>query len=240
MTEQNLTPPQIAHAGSGFEPHKYKDEPYTGHCATCGAAVDGQAVPIAEIENPTFSNHADFMRFGKHVCPACAWLYGAGKGKPGNFMATPNRYEQLVISLDSVVEDKRPWLEAVRDLAALPSDTPVCGVLTTDIKPRLWPRMAAGTAAVPNLFVHAPDYDLSKPVSFALSDLLDIIETVLQALSLGFSKTNCYRGLPHDYARYSKHLAAAHDLERRLKPLRDNPAFIPAVLTAGIKKGSKK
>lgn len=236
-----LSPPQIAHSGSQNEAHKYPSEPVDGGCcATCGAILSNEAVHISEIENPTFSNHADFMRYGsKHVCHACAWLYGAGKGKPGNFLATPDKYELLVISLDSVVADKRPWLEAIYDLQKLPPETPVCGVLTTDIKPRLWPRMIAGTAARPNLLVHALDYDISTPVAFQLTELLQIIDEIIPALQLGFSKTNCYRGLVNDYARFSKQPDVTLAIEQRLSPLRKHPAFIPAVLMAGIQKGKK-
>ncbi len=236
-----LTATQIAHAGSGYEPPKFElSQIEDGHCACCGAAINGDAVHIKEIENPTFSNHADFLRWGKYVCPACAWLYGAGKGKPGNFLATPDKYETLVISLDSVVEDKRPWLSAIYDLAKLPPDTPVCGILTTDIKPRLFPRMVSGTAAKPNIFVHAGDYDISQPVQFDLQDLLQIIDVVLSALQLGFSKTNCYRGLFNDFNKFSKNVEQAYAIEQQLAQWRGNPAFIPAVLISGISKGKTK
>ena len=141
-----FTAPQITWHGAGRPALVYDVTTHHGHCATCGAAIDGVAVHIKEIECPTLTQHADFIAHGQHVCPACAWLYGAGKGKPGNFIATPDKYEQAVISLSSVVEDKRPWLTIIREIAKLPSDTPVCGVLTTDVKPRLWPRMQAATA----------------------------------------------------------------------------------------------
>jgi len=52
-------------------------------CATCASEISG-GVPISKIENPTFSQNADYLRFGTHVCQACAWLYWAGKGKPGS------------------------------------------------------------------------------------------------------------------------------------------------------------
>ena len=236
-----LTATQIAHAGSGYEPPKFElSQIENGHCACCGATINGDAVHIKEIENPTFSNHADFLRWGKHVCMACAWLYGAGKGKPGNFLATPSKYETLVISLDSVVEDKRPWLSAIYDLAKLPPDTPVCGILTTDIKPRLFPRMVSGTAAKPNIFVHAADYDISQPVQFDLQDLFQIIDIILPALQLGFSKTNCYRGLFNDFNRFSKNVGQTYEMEQRMAQWRGNPAFIPAVLISGISKGKTK
>ena len=78
--------PQIAWHGAGCPTPNYDITAHHGHCATCGAAIDGVAVHIKEIECPTLTQHADFMAHGQHVCPACAWLFGAGKGKPGNFI----------------------------------------------------------------------------------------------------------------------------------------------------------
>ena len=92
-----FTAPQITWHGAGRPALGYDVTTHHGHCATCGAAIDGVAVHIKEIECPTLTQHADFMAHGQHVCPACAWLYGAGKGKPGNFIATPDKYEQAVI-----------------------------------------------------------------------------------------------------------------------------------------------
>lgn len=99
--------------------HPYTDEACDTVCATCAAAIT-HGVPLTQIETPTTANHADYFRFGsKHVCPACAWLFDAGKGRPGNYIATPGRMEYAVISLESVVTDKRPWLR-IYDQAADP------------------------------------------------------------------------------------------------------------------------
>ena len=190
-----FTAPQIAWHGAGCPTPNYDITAHHGHCATCGAAIDGVAVHIKEIECPTLTQHADFMAHGQHVCPACAWLFGAGKGKPGNFIATPDKYEQAVISLSSVVEDKRPWLTIIREIAKLPSDTPVCGVLTTDVKPRLWPRMQAATVGAFGLYVYSPDHDLSAFVTMDLPELLQAIDTIILALGEKFSKTEIKRGL---------------------------------------------
>ena len=189
-----FTAPQITWHGAGRPALGYDVITHHGHCATCGAAIDGVAVHIKEIECPTLTQHADFMAHGQHVCPACAWLFGAGKGKPGNFIATPDKYEQAVISLSSVVEDKRPWLTIIREIAKLPSDTPVCGVLTTDVKPRLWPRMQAATVGAFGLYVYSPDDDLSAFVPMDLSELLQAIDTIIPALEEKFSKTEIKRG----------------------------------------------
>ncbi len=237
-----LTAPQLAWTAAGCpRPNeKYKLSPHVGICSTCGTTIDGDAVAISEIDSPTFSNHADFFRFGgSHVCLACGWLYGAGKGKPGNYIATSGRYEQAVISLDSVVNDKRPWLEIIRDLQRLPADTPVTGVLTTDVKPRLWPRAQLCTVGSFGLYVHCPDYDVSQHVDCDLSDLLLIIGLMLPALGAGFAKASVWYGLYRDHARMTKHLEDACQWEAQLQQYRKHPAFLPALLMAGVTKEAK-
>lgn len=155
-------------------------------CATCAAEIP-MGVPISKIENPTFSQNADFLRYSKHVCVACAWLYWAGKGKPGNFIAAGSSYAQLVISHESVVENKEPWFKALNRIADMPTDTLACGVLTTDVKPRLWPRTKLATVGNFGLYVHAQDYDLSAYVEFDLFECLRISELIRAPLISGYS-----------------------------------------------------
>lgn len=220
---------------------KYKESEFSGVCTTCGATVDGIGVAVSEIDNAAFSNHADFFRFGTtHVCQGCAWLFGAGKGRPGNFIATPSSYEQTVISLDSVVEGKRPWIEVVRELTKLPHDTPVTGVLTTDVKPRLWPRAQVATIGRFGLFVHCPDYDTSRYIDFNLTDLLDLIDLMRQPMMQGFSKRSMYFGLMQDYKQFQKNPEQVLKWENALAKWRKNPAFLPAMLIAGVTKEEKK
>lgn len=214
-------------------------EDVSGVCATCAAEIN-QGVPIGRIENPTFSQHADFLRYSKHVCAGCAWLYWAGKGKPGNFIAVGDKYQQLVISHESVVEDKEPWFSALNRIALLPPETLVCGVLTTDVKPRLWPRTKLATVGRFGLYMHAPDYDLSAFVDFDLSECLRISALMREPLVAGYSKASIYHGLLTDFNRSSKYLARSFGWESELKECRGNPAFIPALLISGVTKEDKK
>lgn len=91
--------------------HPYTEEPTATVCATCAAPIES-GVHLAQIETPATANHADYFRFGsKHICPACAWLFAVGKGRPGNYIATPDGLEYAVISLESAAERpaKRRW-----------------------------------------------------------------------------------------------------------------------------------
>lgn len=208
-------------------------------CATCGIQTNS-GIPISSIENPTFSQHADFMRYSKHVCYGCAWLYWSGKGKPGNFIAAGGQYHQLVISHESVVEDKMPWIKRLKMVAQMPFETLVSGVLTTDVKPRLWPRTRLATVGDFGLYVHAPDYDLSDYVRFDLHKCLALSESFSPILVSGFAKMSIYHGLLRDYARAGKNLAQTIGWENQIKSIRATPEFIPALLISGVTKEDKK
>lgn len=225
---------------AGCPDHPYTEEPTAAPCATCGTMTD-KGIALAQIETPTTSGHADLFRFGtRHVCPACAWLFAAGKGKPGNYIAAGSSFEYAVISLESVVEDKRPWLDILRSIAELPADTPVAGVMTTDVKPRLWHRARAATIGRFGLYLHCPDYDVSEWRSFDLMDCLALIDTITAPLSSGFAKASIYHGLLRDYARASKDMAQAFAWEAEISAHRHLPHFLPAIIAAGVTKEQKR
>lgn len=221
---------------AGTPPHPYAEERVEALCATCGALTP-TCVPLAQIETPTTSAHADLFRFGtRHVCPACAWLFAAGKGRPGNYMAAGGKFEHLVVSAASIVADKRPWRQALRDVATMPLDALVTGVMTTDVKPRLWPRTRLASIGRFGLYIHCPDYDVSEWRLFDLGACVALIEQVETILSQGFSKTVIYHGLLGDYARTIKRPAQALAWEEMLAAQRKLPHFLPALIAAGIVK----
>lgn len=224
---------------AGCPPSPYGDEVAATVCATCAATI-AAGVPLAQIETPSTADHANYFRFGsKHVCAACAWLYAAGKGRPGNYIATPGRMEYTVISLESVVEHKRPWIEVLADIAELPAATVVAGVMTTDVKPRLWPRVRLATVGRFGLYVHAPDYDVSEWRQFSLAACLDLVDVMVEPLVAGYAKASLYHGLLRDHARASRDLARAMAWDSRLLPHRGQPHFLPALIAAGVTKEQK-
>lgn len=236
----DMTAPLHTWHAAGRPPHPYDEEAAATVCATCAVPITA-GVPLAQIETPSTADHANYFRFGsKHVCPACAWLYAAGKGRPGNYIATPGRMEYAVISLESVVEDKRPWIEVLADVAALPVGTPIAGVMTTDVKPRLWPRVRLATVGRFGLYVHAPDYDVSEWRGFNLSACLDLISVMVEPLTSGYAKASLYHGLLRDHARASRDPARALAWDARLAPHRGQPHFLPALIAAGVTKETKK
>lgn len=226
-------------AGSPKPP--YNLEACDAVCATCAAAIT-VGVPLSQIETPTMSNHADYFRFrfgGKYVCQACAWMFSAGKGRPGNFIATPGRMEYTVIS-PSTAEGKRPWIDVLADIASMPPETPVAGVMTTDVKPRLWPRVRLATVSRFGLYIHAGEYDISEWREFGLLACLDLIGEMIAPLKAGYAKASLYHGLFRDYARSSRDPALAMEWEAKLSQHRGKPHFLPALIAAGVRKESKR
>ena len=148
--------------------------------------------------------------------------------------------EYAVISLESVVADKRPWIEVLSDIAALPPETPVAGVMTTDVKPRLWPRVRLATVGRFGLYVHAGDYDVSEWREFSLPKCLDLIGKMIAPLKAGYAKASLYHGLFRDHARSSRDPARALEWDVQLAAHRSQPHFLPALIAAGVTKESKK
>lgn len=229
---------QIAWAGAGRPAAPCDLVAASGVCACCGGNLDGHGVTLADIETPTTSGHADLFRFGsQYVCHACAWLFFSGKGRPGNFIATPASFETTVISMDSVVASKRPWRDVLLEIVNLPGNTPVTGVMTTDVKPRLWPRARTATIDAFGLYIHCPDYDVSEWRSFSLVECIALTEILRPMLASGFSKASLWFGLLRDYSRTARTLSAAWVWESELIKLRGSPAFLPALIASGVKIG---
>lgn len=194
------------------------------HCATCGIACT-QAVNQKDINNPTFSQHGDFLK-GEWICPACAFMYRQGKAKPGNYLAVQDD-ELHYLSISGV--GKTSWRELIPELLQKDPSTLVAGVLTTDVKPRLFPRTQLATIGDFGLYVHAPDYDVSEYREFDLVDLLALVEQIETILSHKFTKTSIINGL------FTYHKIAVKDpmLTAELDKIdRTNPAFIPALIIA--------
>lgn len=229
----SMTPSTLWHCAAGTPAHSYTEEAIGGHCATCATPLT-TGVALSHILTDTFTQHADFLRFGSHACPACAWLYGMGKGNPGSIIAAGDRYWRPMLSYDSATPERPQWAEVLRIIAAMPADTPVAGVLTPDPKPRLWPRAELCTVGAFGLYVHCATYDLSSFIRFDLADCLAILTVCLEAIGAGWkNKKTLASGLFADYQRAKKDPVGTARLEHRLAPFRANPAFIPALLMAG-------
>lgn len=224
-----MSAPQLIWRNAGEPPHRYREEAYVGPCATCAAAIS-TGISTEQINNPTFSNHAEFFRFGTHVCRGCAWLYGIGKGRPGNIMAAGDALYRPVISKKSATEERPTWLEVLGGLSEVSSGDWVAGVLTTDTKPRVWPRMRLASLGDFGLYIHAPEYSVSEYRSFALADLLDTSGVIRGSLDMGFTKQRIHAGLLSDFSRAKKNMKEVMQLEMLLQTLRHRPEFIPALI----------
>lgn len=200
-----------------------------------------QGISISNIENPTFSQKADFLRYSKHVCNACAWLYWAGKGKPGNFLAANGKYKQLVISHEQLVRAKTTGIFPYRNYHYCHQ---TCLFVVSwplmSSPPRLWLRTKLVTVDNFGLYVHAPDYDLSAFVRFDLAKCIEISVIILNPLISWSSKQSIFHRLLTDYQRSTKQISITMQWEKSLSSYRNNLAFIPALLITRTTKKTKK
>lgn len=240
----DLTAPQIAWASAGSPaPTKLVSRKegrapvalvaHDGQCATCGGTMES-GMPVADVLNETFSQHGDYLKWGTHVCPACAWFFTDPKQHHRAFLGAGDLFLWPVLGEASVTEDRPLWRNALRRLVDLPEDTPAVALLTTDPKPRLWPRVQAGTAARLRAYVHSPDDDLSATVELETVDLLSAIDLIEGALAAGFNRATVRRGLLSDIKTAGKDLAGAVRLEGKIAAIRRRSVFIPAVLLSLI------
>jgi hypothetical protein len=233
-TMNSISPSHMAWVASG-SPTTAVQEDTAGPCSSCGIHITA-GVPLKSVETPTTSDHGNIFRYGSsHVCPGCAWLFAAGKGRPGNYIATPTSMEYVVISTTSVVADKRPWTQVLPEIAALPPSTPVAGVLTTDVKPRLFPRVRMATVGAFGLYIHASDHDVSEYRRFDLGACIRLVGNMAAPLAAGYAKASLGYGLLRDHARFAKHPEQGMAWEAQLAPQRSLPHFLPALLVASAK-----
>lgn len=214
----------------------YKFEAARGECVTCAAPLT-EGVPftprrgVAGIDNATFSGYADYARWGTHVCPACAWLYGDPKRMHRAMLCIGDEGWWPTIAQD--IEGRPRWRRALGELAKHSPDTPMCGVLTTDPKPRLWPRMQMASCGAPGLYLHIPEQDISRWSRFSLRAVAECLRLTDEALKIGATKTAVLRGLWGNPKLIDKvGIAAIERLESLLAPRRGSIEFSIAAVIA--------
>lgn len=234
----HMTASSLLWQSAGQPQSKWGSVPCSGFCATCGLAITA-GISVDSIVSVSFSAHADYLRFGSHVCEACAWLYAFPKENHRNVLAMEGHpIVWPMISHDSATSVRPSWYDVLHQVSRLPHETTLAGVLTTDPKPRFWPRTKVATVGQFGVYVHCPDYDLSTFLSFSLASALAIATLCCEVLALGYSKRSLYCGLWRDYERLKQYGERVAVYEAQLVTLRRSPAFIPALLIAGHKKGN--
>src|SRR5581483_8294384 len=224
------TAPALLWRAAGEPPAKWPLESASGVCATCGDSL-GAGIPVEAIAGETFAMHADYLRYGTHVCPACGWLYSDAKQHHRNVLAVGERLWWPMLGAESATAARPTWAALLREVAATQApDTVLSGVLTTDPKPRCWPRARLASVGRFGLYVHAPDWDTSQYVGAPLADVLTVSALTAQAVAWGFSKRRCAHGLLADYTRVVTRGAPAWSLERQLRPWRGTPAGLIGML----------
>lgn len=215
---------------------KYRMEAAVGVCATCAAAIE-IGVPFAArrgvsgIDNDTFSGHAHYASWGTHVCPACAWLYGDPKRTHRALLVVGSRGWWPTIAQN--IEGRPRWRNVLAEIGAAPPDELMTGIMTTDPKPRLWPRAQLAACGAPGLYLHIPEQDISGWRQLALADVFGALAAIDVALTAGATKTMALRGLWGVSKLVDKlGIDAVAAIERRLAPLRGTTEFSLAVVIA--------
>lgn len=237
-----MTAPQLiwrafgARVPEGKTGGKYKLEKIAGTCATCAAPIK-EGVPfqprrgVAGINNDTFSGYAEYARWGTHVCPACAWLFG-----------DPKRMHRAVLvvgehgwwpTIAQTIEGRPRWRHALREIALAHPDTPMTGILTTDPKPRLWPRANIATCGSPGLYLHIPEQDISTWRALNLQRIAVCLAAIDLAMAAGATKTAALHGLLASPKLVDKlGLGKVIAIEDRLAPLRASIEFGVGIVIA--------
>lgn len=224
-----------ASAPEGKTGAKYAFEGCEGVCATCCHPI-ASGVPahprrgVTGILNATFSGHAEYLAHGTHVCAGCAWMYGQPKISHRAVLTLGGRSWWPTISQD--MEGRPKWREILREASDLPPDAPMTGVLTTDPKPRFWPRVRLASIARPGLYVHWPDFDISRWVDFEFAAFWTCLGVVDEARALGMTKRECMLGGCTSRLVDKRGIVAVMDMEARLAALRPDPSFSIAVVLA--------
>ena len=222
---------QSIYAAAGSPVGKWESVPTVkSRCATCAIEISS-GVPTADLSGDAFSRQVDFIPFGNTVCPACAWLYSYPAQTHRNFLCYADRLLWPMISSDTATPERPQWLEALRNLAAMPPNTLAVGVLTTDPKPRLWPMTRLVTRQDFGLYVHCPDWDISEFRMLNLDRVIYIATDLSSLLTLEFNKRDCWLGLLRSKkAKVSLKDKLTH--EAKLRTLRPLPEFAVALLVA--------
>lgn len=125
---------------------------------------------------------------------------------------------------------RQMWGDVAR-MAKVAPDTPMTGVLTTDVKPRLWPRCRPATASRPGVYLHSPDHDWSAWVDLDLGRVAACMSTLDYAVSIGASKLACWSGLGLNTKLIDKHPEAVERIEAALERHKGSAELLVAVLT---------
>jgi len=215
---------------------QYQFEPAAGRCCTCGAEI-AEGVPfaprrgVAGIDNDTFSGHGEFARWGTHACRACAWFYGDPKRTHRGCLVVGDRGWWPTIAQE--IEGRPRWRHVLGEIGRAGGDAPMTGVLTSDPKPRLWPRAQLATCGAPGLYLHVPDYDVSGWTIFDLRRVERAIAAVDDAIAAGATKRAAFYGLWLQAQLVDRlGLAATAALEAALAPHRGSVELTIAVLIA--------
>jgi hypothetical protein len=226
-------------ATEGKTGSRYQLEQSPGRCATCAVPIS-DGVPfeprrgVAGINNGTFHGHAEYARWGTHVCAACAWLFGDPKRTHRSILVLGESIWWPILGQPTEATEGRPrWREVFGCLDYVARDTPMAGILTTDTKPRLWPRIRMSLADAPGLYIHSPAHNWSHWTHFDRGSVAAALQLVDAAMALGATRMAAWQGLAGNTKLLDHHgLDAVLTLDESIQPLRGGAELLIACLIA--------
>ena len=239
-----MTKTELLWNALGCPTNKYEKTTIASDCvcaSCCKELKTGDlAVHLTQIIGDTMANQSQFLRYGKHICQACAAMYSDSKAMHRGFIVAGKTVFFPMISWDSATAERPNWFDALKIISTLDKDVPTWCVLTTDPKPRLFPNAMLTSVGNFGAYVHAPDYDVSRFLMLSISDILTIAEMIIELLKLGFIKKTIAENLVLDSKMVKKiGFKEVLKFEQDLKAFRKKPEFIPALIAGGLKKEVK-
>ena len=240
-----MTKTELLWKALGYPSNKYEKSTITSDCVCASCCkelkVGSTSVHITQVIGDTMANQSQFLRYGRHICFACANMYSDSKAMHRGFIVAGETVFFPMISWDSATVERPNWLEALKIINAIDDkNTPCWSVMTTDPKPRLFPNAMLTSVGNFGAYVHAPDYDVSRFVMLSIPTVISTADSIIELLKLGFIKKTISESLVLDSKMVKKiGFKEVFRLEQNLKEFRKKPEFFPALIAAGVKKEVK-
>jgi hypothetical protein len=220
-------------SGLGIPPLDEPSKPVTAVCAVTGLSITN-GYPVWDIVPDSAGEFLDLLPNGVngYVSETAARAIKGTWNLGSRIIFEDGTHYHPLIARDKTGE--RPcWSDLARTLWQERRGQSVLMILTTDVKKRVWhkARIGAFGNATPVMVYDVADSGLSSVQVIDWVVLLEILDTVENVYSMGFSKNGIRYSLLREWSRVQSFgTRQVVDLDNQLKPLREKTEFAMAVL----------